>query len=545
MSAQSGLNWLYYGDNLEIMRDHVASASVDLVYLDPPFNSSRAYNVIFARQDRSDDDTAAQIRAFNDTWHWTPVTDGQYQRCLETTPAPVGEALEAFHGLLGENDAMAYLVNMAPRLVQFRRVLRSTGSLYLHCDPTMSHYLKILLDAVFGAQNFRNEITWQRAGAKNDPLRYGRSHDVILFYSAGGTFTWNVQYQPFRDASIEKNYTHTEAGTGRRYRRGDLTAAKPGGDVDFEWHGMRPYKGRHWAYSREKLDQMLAEGRIEFRRTGMPVYKRYLDEQPGVPLQDVWTDVRLTSADRERLGYQTQKPRKLLERIISASTNAGDRVLDPFCGCGTTIDAAQRLGRSWTGIDVAFIAVDLIRHRLRGNYPDIDGTYNTWGIPHDLPGAHHMFSRSPFDFERWAVTLLGGQPNEKQRGDKGVDGVVRFYLSKEARGRLLVSVKGGHDIGPQYVRDLLGAVETRRAQMGVLVTLEPPTRGMVDAAHHAGTYTWPITNRVYPRIQIATVRELLDGKKPDMPASLQPYPQVYRLAAKSGQMTFEGLAESG
>lgn len=372
-------NTLYYGDNLDVLRKHIPPGSVDLVYLDPPFNSNRNYNVIFGKHPASSD--AAKIQAFGDTWVWTATTEQQFDDLmLGQLPVKVAEALGAMRTLIGENDAMAYLVNMAPRLFELARVLKPTGSLCLHCDPTMSHYLKVLLDAIFGAENFRTEITWQRSGAKNDSLRFGRSHDVILFYTRSREFTWNVQYTPFLDASVIKNYTHVEEGTGRRYRRGDLTAGKAGGDVDYEWRGVRPYTERHWAYSRDNMDKMLAEGRIEFRRTGMPVYKRYLDEQPGVPLQDVWTDIRLTSADKERLGYPKQKPVALLRRILECSSNPGDVVLDPFCGCGTTIDAAIRLDRRWLGIDVTYIAVDLIEKRLRHVYgEELGDTYEIKG----------------------------------------------------------------------------------------------------------------------------------------------------------------------
>jgi DNA modification methylase len=543
------MNKLYYGDNLDILREHIADESVDLVYLDPPFNSNRSYNVIFAKHAGDTDDATAQIEAFDDTWHWTPVTDQQYQRyaLAGELPSQVADALTAFRTLLGENDAMAYLVNMAPRLVELHRVLKSTASLYLHCDPTMSHYLKVLLDAIFGPEQFQDEISWQRAGAKNDSVRYGRCHDVILFYTAGRKFTWNPQYTPFDQGSIDKNYTHVEAETGRRYRRGDLTAAKPGGDVDFEWHGVRPYKGRHWAYSKEHLEQMYAEGRIEFRSTGMAVYKRYLDEQPGVPLQDIWTDIRLTSADKERLGYPTQKPLALLERIISSSSNEGDVILDPFCGCGTTIDAAQRLGREWVGIDITFIAVDLIEKRLRHAYGDpVIKTYEVDGIPRDLASAQSLFDRSPFDFERWAVSRINAQPNVKQVGDKGVDGVARFYLDKKTIGRVLASVKGGKTIGPQFVRDLIGTVETQKAQMGVLITMAEPTPGVLDAVNHGGTYTWPVNGQTYPRIQVITVADLLRGIRPNMPPPLLPYIQAARAAQPAPvQMTLDGGAAAG
>lgn len=524
-------NQLFYGDNLDVLRRHIADESVDLVYLDPPFNSNRSYNVLFRH--KTGGESQAQIEAFDDTWTWSQESDQQYEDLLNgDAPGRVADAIEAMRRLLGENDVLAYLVMMTARLVELRRALKSTGSLYLHCDPTASHYLKILLDSIFGVGNFRNEISWQRAGAKNDPLRYGRCHDVLLFYSSGRSITWNTQYLPFDEKSVVKNYTHADPGTGRRYRRGDLTAGKPGGDVDYEWHGVRPYKGRHWAYSREKLDEMYAEGRIEFRKTGMPVYKRYLDEQPGVPLQDIWTDIRLTSADKQRLGYPTQKPVALLERIIQSSSNPGDTVLDPFCGCGTTIDAAQKLGRRWVGIDITYLAVDLMEKRLRHTYGDsITNTFTVVGIPRDVEAAQALFARSPFEFERWAVSLVDGQPNEKQVGDRGIDGVIRFHTDlKGGTERVLVSVKGGKQLGPQMVRDLAGAIANNHAAGGILITLAPPTRGMIDETRKSGLFRHDRHGRSYPKIQLASVAELLSGKRPALPPVLLPYVQATRRA---------------
>lgn len=537
-AEQTNVNRLFYGDNLHVLREHVASESVDLVYLDPPFNSNRSYNVLF--KEKSGDESPAQIEAFGDTWTWSHESESLFQELVNRGGADfrVADALEALRKLLGDNDVLAYVVMMTARLIELRRVLKPNGSLYLHCDTTASHYLKIVLDAIFGTSNFRNEISWQRSGAKNDSLRYGKSHDVIFFYTAGKTYTWNAQYTPFDPKSIEKNYTHVEEDTGRRYRRGDLTAGKAGGDVDFEWHGVRPYKGRHWAYSREKLDQMYAEGRIEFRKTGMPVYKRYLDEQPGVPLQDIWTDIRLTSADKERLGYPTQKPLKLLERIVEASSNPGDVVLDPFCGCGTTIDAAQKLGRRWMGIDITTIAIDLIDARLRHTYGEpIRETYDILGIPRDLTGARALFDRSPFEFERWCVMLVDGQPNEKQVGDRGIDGVIRIPIDAKGKSeRILVSVKGG-TTGPAHVRDLVGTVQSERAAMGVFICMKTPTKAMIDAANHSGVYTYPVNSQKYPMVQIITVEELLAGKRPNMPVSLLPYFQAKRRGEDHDQMT--------
>lgn len=528
-SRSTQLNKLFYGDNLEVLREHIKDETVDLVYLDPPFNSNRSYNVMF--KEKSGADSPAQIEAFGDTWAWSHETDALLHSMLQgNTPLKVKDALEAMRALLGENDVLAYLVMMTARLVELKRVLKNTGSIYLHCDPTASHYLKIVLDAIFGPKNFRNEISWQRAGAKNDSLRYGRSHDVIFFYTKSDTFTWNQQFTPFDQASIAKNYTHVEEGTGRRYRRGDLTAGKAGGDVDFEWHGVRPYKGRHWAYSREKLDAMYAAGRIEFRSTGMPVYKRYLDEQPGVPLQDIWTDVRLTSSDKERLGYPTQKPVTLLERIIRSSSNPGDIVLDPFCGCGTTVDAAEKLDRRWIGVDITTLAIDLIIARLRHTYGEsIQETYETLGVPKDLAGAQALFQRSPFEFERWCVMLVDGQPNERQVGDRGVDGVIRIPIDAKGNShRVIVSVKGGQSVAPAFVRDLIGTVQSQKAAMGLLICMKSPTQAMRDAASHAGYYTYPVNGQTYPKAQIFTIAELLRGARPNLPPALLPYFQAER-----------------
>lgn len=536
-------NVLYYGDNLDVLRKRIKDESIDLVYLDPPFNSNRSYNVLFGH--KTGEDAQAQIEAFDDTWTWSQEADGQYRELIGGgAPGKVADAIEGLRKLLGETDMLAYLVMMTPRLLELHRVMKPIGSLYLHCDPTASHYLKLILDAIFDPRNFRNEISWKRFSAKNDPNRYGRNHDVLLFYTKTAQFTWNDQYGAFESDYVEENYRYIEEGTGRRYRLSDLTAHKPGGDVDYEWHGMRPYKGRHWAFSKTNMDKMLSEGRIVFRRTGMPVFKRYLDEMPGVPLQDIWTDIRLHAGSKERLGYPTQKPVDLLKRIITSSSNRGDVVLDPFCGCGTTIEAAHELGRTWIGIDVTYIAVDLIQKRMRHRFGDaITDTFDIDGIPRDVAGAHALFTRSPFDFERWAVSLVDGTPNERQVGDKGIDGVVRFPLdNKGAIGRALVSVKGG-GLNPAMVRDLIGTVETQRADMGILISLERPTRGIDDAIRHSGTYTFPVSGRNYPRTQLLTVEQLLAGKKPDMPTPLLPYIKAQRASLEKqltlGEATYD------
>jgi DNA modification methylase len=539
--ADETLNKLYYGDNFEMMRESVATNSVDLVYLDPPFNSNRNYNVIFGKNARNEGATA-QIQAFDDTWHWTPVTDHQYQQYVAELPVSVGDALTAFRTLLGENDAMAYLVNMAPRLVELRRVLKPTGSIYLHCDPTMSHYLKVLMDAIFGADRFINEIIWKRSTAHSDAKQgaqhMGRIHDTILFYSSTKSYNFNTATVGYDQSYVESHYRFIEAETGRRYRKDNMTAAKPGGDTSYEWRGVRPYSGRFWAYSKAKMEEFEREGRLVYTKTGMPEYKRYLDEMPGVSLQDVWTDIDpINARAAERLGYPTQKPLALLERIIKLSSNEGDLVLDPFCGCGTAVDAAQRLGRRWIGIDITYIAIDLIEKRLLHTFgPSISEAYEVHGIPRDLEAAHALFRHSPFDFERWAVSLVGAQPNEKQVGDKGVDGVARFAVDAQGTmGRMVVSVKGGKTVTPQFVRDLVGTVQTQKADMGLLVTMAKPSRGVLDAINHGDNYTWPVNKTVFPRFQVITMEELLKGSRPRTPPLALPYIAASRAAARGYQ----------
>jgi DNA modification methylase len=506
-------NVLYYGDNLDVLRQHIPDESVDLVYLDPPFNSNATYNALFGEQDGSR--SAAQIKAFTDTWRWDQAAVADYQVTVEQG-GRVADALVAMRKFLDDSNMLAYLSMMAPRLVELRRVLKPTGSLYLHCDPTASHYLKLLLDAIFDPLNFRNEISWKRFSAKNDPNRYGRNHDVIFFYSKGPSFKWIPQYGPFEEDYVSENYRYVEKNTGRRYRLSDLTANKPGGDVDYEWHGMRPYKGRHWAFSHENLDKFLEEGRIVFRSTGMPTYKRYLDEMPGVPLQDIWTDIRLQSGSKERLGYPTQKPLALLERIITASSNPGDVVLDPFCGCGTAVDAAQRLGRQWIGIDITHLAINLIKVRLGSAYgPDIK--FDVIGEPTDLAGAQDLASSDPYQFQWWALGLVGARPVEQKKGaDKGIDGRLFFHEQQGGETKqVILSVKSGH-VQRSYVMELRGVVEREDAAIGVLISMEPATRPMREEAASAGLYEGAWGQR-YRRLQLLTVGDLLAGKRIEMP----------------------------
>ena len=540
-------NKLFYGDNLEVLAK-LPSQSIDLVYLDPPFNSARNYNVIFARGGATASDVGAQIEAFTDTWTWTPSTEAEYAGYVNGgLPNAVADALTAFRTLLGENDALAYLVNMAPRLVQLHRVLKVTGSLYLHCDPTMSHYLKMLLDSIFDPRNFRSEIIWKRTHSHGGAKRYGPVHDVILYYGKSETAIWNPQYQPYSQDYIDSWFTSMDEG-GKPYRLTLLTGSGTrNGESGKPWGNYDPTSStRHWAIPgflrpqlgddilpravHAALDRMQEIGRIIWpssgENTGVPMLKQYLDDFEGVVLQDVWTDIPpLGAKAKERLGYPTQKPLALMERIIESSSNVGDVILDPFAGCGTTVDAAQKLGRRWIGIDITYIAIDLIEKRLLHTHGQgIKSTYDVDGIPRDVGGAQALFDRNPFDFERWAVSQINAQPNEKQVGDKGIDGVARFPLgTKSEFGRILVSVKGGRQLNPAMVRDLGGTVRTQKAEMGVLITQTLPTRGMLDEVNHAGSYTHPASGQTYPRIQIITTAELMSGKRPAMPPTMLPY----------------------
>jgi DNA modification methylase len=521
--AQNGA--LFYGDNLDVLRRHVEDESVDLVYLDPPFNSNANYNVLFAAQDGSR--SAAQIKAFGDTWRWDRAAALAYEEVVESG-GEVSRVMQAFRAILAESNMLAYLAMMAPRLVELQRVLKPSGSLYLHCDPTASHYLKLLLDAAFGPRFFRSEIVWKRSSAHSDTKQgrrtHGHIHDTIFFYTNSDKWTWNPIYTPYDQSYVDSKYRHVEEGTGRRYRLDNLTAAKPGGDTSYEWHGRHPYKGRYWAYSREKMDRFLEEGRIRFpkKADGVPELKRYLDDMPGVPLQDVWTDLDPINAKAaERLGYPTQKPEVLLERIIESSSNPGDVVLDPFCGCGTAIAVAEKLDRRWIGIDVTYLATNLIKSRLVDAFGE-EIEFTVTGEPTTTDDAARLAKEDPYQFEAWALGLVGARTATKKKGaDHGIDGRLLFHEMEGGKTRqVLISVKSGHTT-VRDVRDLRGVIEREDAEIGLLLTMNKPTQPMRTEAVAAGFYdsggegvgTWG----KHPRIQILTVEELLGGKRIDMP----------------------------
>jgi adenine specific DNA methylase Mod len=452
-------NVLYYGDNLDVLRRHIPDESVDLIYLDPPFNSNRSYNVLF--KETSGKGSDAQIEAFGDTWIWGPAAQAAYEEVQTGPHQSVARMLKAMVDALKHNDVTAYLAMMAIRLIELHRVLKDTGSIYLHCDPTAGHYLKVIMDAVFGPENFRNEIVWKRTTSHGDfkqgARHFGRIHDTIYFYAKGPAQYWNTQFVPFSEGQIEAQYNKID-DTGRRYRLVTPTAKKPGGDTSYDFHGVRPPKGRFWAYTKDKLETMVDAGLIYFSRTGQPYIKYYLDERPGVSVQTIWNDISLSPTSKERLGYATQKPQALLERIISASSKPGDIVLDPFCGCGTAVHAAQNLGREWIGIDITYLAIGLIRRRMEDAFPGIG--VKVIGEPVDVGGARELAARDKYQFQWWALDKIGAQPvaGKKKGKDQGIDGVIPYVDAAPSEfKRVIVSVKGGEQAGVGAVRDLIAA----------------------------------------------------------------------------------------
>ena len=519
-------NVLYYGDNLEILRKYIPDESVDLIYLDPPFNSKATYNVLY--KEPTGKPSEAQISAFEDTWHWGLEPEHTLLEIAASpiAPAQMKEFMSVLPTFVGEKTPMrAYLTMMCIRLIELRRVLKDTGSIYLHCDPTASHYLKLLMDTIFGVANFRNEIVWRRTTSHGDwkqgAKHFGRVHDHLLFYSKTSNPAWNPQFIPFSSEQIAQQYYKVDEN-GRSYRLVTPTAKKPGGDTSYEWRGVRPPKGRFWAYTREKMEEMDRKGLLYYSSTGQPYIRYYLDERPGVAAQSIWTDVLpISPTAKERLGYQTQKPEVLLERIIQASSNEGDVVLDPFCGCGTAVVAAQRLNRKWIGIDITHLAIGLMKWRLKNMTPA--PSFRVVGEPKDLAGAVELAEQNKYQFQWWAVSVIGGQPygNKKKGADTGIDGYIYYVDEKDKIKKAIVSVKGGKNPNVSMIRDLGHVIDREKSDIGVFITLEKPTRPMLEEAAMKGFYHSPL-GKDYPRIQILTIEEILQGKTPDIPPWIAP-----------------------
>ena len=529
-------NTLFYGDNLTIMQDKIGKDAVDLIYLDPPFKSDTNYNLMY--KNLTGKPVPEQIQAFSDTWE----LDAQKEEAARVMPRLMAE-----HGVAGEiadlwkhwfkalhgtnRELLAYLIYMVQRLIYMRTILRPTGSIYLHCDPAASHYIKVMMDGIFGHENFRNEVIWKRTGSHGGSKRWGPVHDVIFFYTKSDHYIWNKEYQSYDQSYLDAFYRFNDAKG--RYRLVTLTGAGVRtGDSGKVWRGVNPTDaGRHWAVpiraletaypdrdlsslnTQEKLDLLDSAGLVYWPKRGsVPQQKRYSDENPGVQLQDIITDIGpLSSHAKERLGYPTQKPIALLERIIKASSNPGQVVFDPFCGCGTTIYAAEKTNRRWLGCDIAILPIRLVRDTLIGDrYRLTEGVqFKLDGVPVSVEQAQVLAKRTPFQFQTWFVEKLGGLPMHKQVADRGIDGRL-YFETRRGLGEMVLSVKGGH-LRPSDVRELRGVMEREEAEMGALLTLGEPTKAMREEAAQAGLFDYG--GNSYPRLQLLSVADVFERRK--------------------------------
>ncbi|MBW1991889.1 MAG: restriction endonuclease [Deltaproteobacteria bacterium] len=501
-------NQLYFGDNLDILRTYIPTASVDLIYLDPPFNSQATYNVLF--REKSGEASAAQITAFEDTWQWGRESEEAYHEVVTAGPRKLADLLQALRAFLGQNDMMAYLTMMAIRLVEMHRVLKPTGSIYLHCDPTASHFVKLVLDSIFGLKNFRNEIIWRRSQPKaHAAKRFSRSHDVIFFYTKSERAIFLPQYREHDQDYINRFYRFIEPETGRRYFLADLT--NPNKDRPNLTYEFPPGSGvvRVWRWTRERMMKAWQEGRVVIpEKGGVARYKRYLDEMPGTLTTDIWDDIEhLHGHQKETLGYPTQKPEALLERIIRASSHEGDIVLDPFCGCGTAVVVAE----------ITHLAITLIKKRLHDTFGAELSPYEIIGVPQDYTSACALAEVNRHQFEWWALSLVEAQPaRDKRRGpDTGVDGYIYFFDDNTGKAKkIVVQVKSGRHLAVSQIRDLMGVMEREKAVIGAFLCLHEPTRPMWAEAAAAGFYEpESLPGQKYPRLQILTISDLLSGKE--------------------------------
>ena len=521
------MNTIYLGDCLNVLRESVPDESVDLVYIDPPFNSKRDYNIFF-----DDKEIQTQRIAFEDTWTLKNITDSLAE--LHTLKTDNLYYLLLTYQKVAPH-AFPYLTMMSLRILELHRVLKQTGSFYLHCDPTMSHYLKSVCDLIFGVKNYQNEIIWKRTSAHSDSKTCGSAHDILLFYSRSEDFLWNKQYQNYNEEYVNSHYRYLDEN-GRKYRTDNLTAmGLTGGGYDYDWNGVR----KIWRLPIDKMKQLHEEKRIKYTRSGTAEYIRYLDEMPGMPLQDLWDDISpINSQAKERLGYPTQKPKALLERIIKASSNEGDTVLDAFCGCGTTVDAAEGLNRKWIGIDISPIAISLIKRRLNDTYGESLIKPIVRGTPTDEQSAIALWQQNPNAFQDWWLTEFEvfSTTFGTKGADKGIDGIAQYlttphnppftkggkqkggstFTAEEGVIRAAFSVKGGVNIQSKDIDALLGAMDKHKCQLGVFLTIAEPTKPMLDTIAGAGFVEIPGFN--IPRLQILTLKDYFKNKKLKLPS---------------------------
>jgi site-specific DNA-methyltransferase (adenine-specific) len=512
------VNKLYYGDNLEVLRKYIKDESIDLCYIDPPFNSKRNYNQIYNNLGKEDQ---AQAQAFVDTWTW----DNHANEALEEIQSNyqgkfTSQTIDLIDGLtkvLGKGSLLAYLVSMTLRIVEIHRVLKSTGSFYLHCDPTASHYLKIVLDTVFCSQggDYIAEITWERTSAHSDSKTFANTTDVIFLYSKR-ILMFNQQFKPYSEEYLKKYYKHQD-GRGRFLDR-DLTAGGlSGGGYNYDWKGIK----KLWRCPIETMQKYEEQNKLYYTRNGTPRLKQYLEEMPGVPLTNLWNDIPpINSQASERLGYPTQKLEALLERIIKASSNKGDIILDAYCGCGTTIAVAERLERNWIGIDITYQSISLMLKRLEDSFgKNVLDKIELNGIPKDLESAKALATkpddRTRKEFEKWAVLTYSNNRaviNDKKGADKGIDAIAYFQGDKDNREKIIFQVKSGN-VKSGDIRDLQGTMTLQGAALGIFITLKPPSKDMIQTAKSAGIYRGRYMSQSVDKIEIVTVQEILEQKK--------------------------------
>jgi len=539
MNALFKTNTLFYGDNLEVMRKYFSNECIDLIYLDPPFNSKADYNVLF--KESTGEESTAQIQAFSDAWHWDISAKHAYDNLATNAPNDVSNLITAFYDSIGKNDMLAYLVMMGERLIELHRVLKPTGSIFLHCDPTASHYLKILMDSIFKPHNFKNEIVWRRSHPKGHAYtRLASNHDIILRYAKDATQTkWKMQYADYDPGTVATQYKLKDED-GRPYQLTSLlnpNLNRP--NLTYEFKGVT----RVWRWTKERMLEEDAKGRIIVPREGkgIPRYKRYLDEQEGIPIDDVWIDIDYAKGG-ERIGYPTQKPIELLERIINASSDEGDWVLDPFCGCGTAVVASEKLRRHWIGIDITYLAINLIRNRLKDSFPN--AIFKIEGEPRDMDGAKAL-AKTPFQFEWWALSLIGARPSGsteanprvgKKGADQAVDGWLKFADGAEGHyDKIIVSVKSGH-VGVKDIRELRDTISRQNGAMGIFITLEEPTSEMMKEVKVTDPYISPRWKTEYPKIQILTIEQLLRGEKPNIPQTVNLFQEAPKMLRASNHI---------
>ena len=539
-------NALYYGDNLQIVREYIPNESIDLIYLDPPFNSKRTYNVLFA--DESGKDSQAQIAAFEDTWHWDRNAEEAYRELIINSPPRVARMIDALHEFIGTNQMMAYLVMMTIRLVELHRVLKDTGSLYLHCDPTASHYLKIILDTIFSLHYFQNEIIWKRnftkKGSQYKMTRLGNNSDTILFYTKSNHYNFETPRVIVPQKKLEKKYNLVDEN-GRRFKSEPLELPRMMArkNLIFEFMGYTPKFG--WMMVKEKLETFKKQDKIYFTKSGKPRRKNFLDDYEGTEIGNIWTDIfPIGQNQAESLGYPTQKPLALLERIIQASSNEGDWVLDPFCGCGTAVAAAQKLNRNWIGIDITHLSISLQKYRLKDAFNIQAGKdYEVIGEPQSVASARQLALDDRYQFQWWALSLVGAKPLGGQAGskkgkkgkDKGIDGIINFIEAGKGKvRRIIVQVKSGK-VKSGDIRDLKGTVEREQAAIGVFITLEAPSKDMNTEAVSTGFYESKGWNMRFAKIQILTIKQLLEGAEVQMPPSHDTFKKAQKIIKEQSE----------